>query len=106
MDAEAILHELTYATDLPRVALQAAPAQRLELLPKFLGVIEDQLGQEPAARANPTPLFFIFHLLGEWREKNGLQTVGASLAVSGQRSRRDLRRRDRRNRPPGHGGGL
>ena len=106
MDAEAILHELTYATDLPTEALQAASAHRVELLPKFLGVIEDHLGQEPGTRASPTPLFFIFHLLGEWREKNGLQTVGASLAVSGQRSRRDLRRRDRRNRPPGHGGGL
>ena len=79
MDAEAILHELTYATDLPRVALQAAPAQRLELLPKFLGVIEDQLGQEPAARANPTPLFFIFHLLGEWRERAAYRPLARLL---------------------------
>src|SRR6516162_11464173 len=79
MDAEAILHELTYATDLPRVALQAASAQRLELLPKFLGVIEDQLGQEPAARANPTPLFFIFHLLGEWRERTAYKPLARLL---------------------------
>jgi len=79
MDAEAILHELTYATDLPRVALQAASAQRLELLPKFLGVIEDQLGQEPAARANPTPLFFIFHLLGEWRERAAYRPLARLL---------------------------
>ena len=106
MDPGAILHELTYATGLPKAALLAASAQRVELLPKFLDIIEDHLDHEPTARASSTPLFFIFHLLGEWREKNGLQTVGASLAVSGQRSRRDLRRRDRRNRPPGHGGGL
>jgi hypothetical protein len=76
MDVEAILHELTHAASLPREALQAASAQRVELLPKFLGVIEDYLRQEPVARATPTPLFFIFHLLGEW-------TAGASVAVSG-----------------------
>ena len=69
MDAEAILHELTHTAGLPTEALQAASAQRAEMLPKFLGVIEDYLSREPSARANPTPLFFIFHLLGEWREK-------------------------------------
>jgi hypothetical protein len=45
MDAEAILHELTHAAGLPTAALQAASAQRAELLPKFLGVIEDYLGR-------------------------------------------------------------
>jgi len=45
MDPGAILHELTYAKDPPIEALQAASAQRAELLPKFLGVIEDHLGQ-------------------------------------------------------------
>jgi hypothetical protein len=39
MDAGAILHELTHATGLPRRALQAASAQRVELLPKFLRII-------------------------------------------------------------------
>jgi hypothetical protein len=32
MDAGVILHELTHATVLPRAALQAASAQRIELL--------------------------------------------------------------------------
>jgi len=45
MDAGAILHELTYATRLPSEALQAASARRAELLPAFLGVIEDYLGR-------------------------------------------------------------
>ena len=75
MDPGAILHELTYAKDLPIEALQAASAQRAELLPKFLGVIEDHLGQEPAAQANPKPLFFIFHLLGEWRERTAYRPL-------------------------------
>ena len=79
MDAETILHELTYATDLPRQALQAASAQRAELLPKFLGVIEDHLGQQPAARPSPTPLFFVFHLLGEWRERTAYRPLASLL---------------------------
>ena len=79
MDAEAILHELTRAAGLPREALQAASAQRVALLPKFLRVIDDYLGQEPAARASPTPLFFIFHLLGEWREKTAYRPLARLL---------------------------
>jgi hypothetical protein len=79
MDAEAILYELTYATDLPREALHAASAQRIELLPKFLGVIEDYLSREPGARANPTLLFFIFHLLGEWRERTAYRPLARLL---------------------------
>ena len=79
MDAEAILHKLTHAAGLPIEALQAASAQRTELLPKFLGAIEDYLGRKPAARANPTPLFFILHLLGEWREKTGYRPLAQLL---------------------------
>lgn len=79
MDAGAILHELTYATDLPREALRAAFAQRVELLPKFLGVIEDYLSGEPGKRANQTPLFFIFHLLGEWRERTAYRPLARLL---------------------------
>jgi hypothetical protein len=79
MDADAILHELTHTTGLPTEALQAASAQRAEMLPKFLGVIDDHLGRKPAARANPTPLFFIFHLLGEWREKTAYRPLARLL---------------------------
>ena len=79
MDAEAILHELTHAAGLPTEALQAASAQRAEMLPKFLGVIEDDLSREPGARANPTPLFFIFHLLAEWREKTAYTPLARLL---------------------------
>src|SRR6201981_2431828 len=69
MEAEKILHELTYADGLPREALKAASAQRVEMLPLFLDEIATYLALDTAARAKPTPLFFIFHLLGEWREK-------------------------------------
>jgi hypothetical protein len=69
MDAQEILHEFTYAASLPRKALKAASAQRIEMVPLFVQEIETFLALDPAARAKPTPLFFIFHLLGEWREK-------------------------------------
>jgi uncharacterized protein len=79
MDAEAILHELTYPTNLPREALHAASARRVELLPKFLDLVEDYIGREPDARVGPTPLFFIFHLLGEWREKTAYRPLARLL---------------------------
>jgi hypothetical protein len=79
MDAGAILHELTHAAGLPRAALRIASAQRVEMIPEFLAAIESYLSREPAARANPTPLFFIFHLLGEWREKTAYRPLARLL---------------------------
>ena len=81
MDAQAILHELTHAAGLPREALKAASAQRGEMVPLFLEEIETYLALEPAVRARPTPLFFIFHLLGEWREKAGYRPLARLLRL-------------------------
>jgi hypothetical protein len=81
MDAEAILHELTYTDGLPKEALKAASAQRVEMLPLFVDEIETYLALEPAARAKPTPLFFIFHLLGEWREKAAYRPLARLLRL-------------------------
>jgi hypothetical protein len=60
MDAQAILHELTDAAGLPREALKAASAQRVEMLPLFLNEIETYLALEPAAQVKPTPA--VLHL--------------------------------------------
>jgi hypothetical protein len=81
MDAVRILHELTYAEGLPKEALKAASAQRVEMLPLFVEEIETYLALEPAARAKPTPLFFIFHLLGEWREKAAYRPLARLLRL-------------------------
>jgi hypothetical protein len=35
----------------------------------------------PAARAKPTPLFFIFHLHGEWREKAAYRPLARLLRL-------------------------
>jgi len=84
MDAQAILHELTHAEGLPREALKAASAQRGEMVSLFLEEIETYLALEPAGRAKPTPLFFIFHLFGEWREKAAYRPFARLLRLPGQ----------------------
>src|SRR5947209_5227130 len=81
MEAGKILHELTYAEGLPREALKAATAQRDEILPLFIEEIETFLALEPAAREKLTPLFFIFHLLGEWREKAAYRPLARLLSL-------------------------
>jgi hypothetical protein len=81
MDAEEILHELTYAQGLPREALKAASAKRAEMLPLFIREIETYLALDPAARAKSTPLFFIFHLLGEWQEKAAYRPLADLLRL-------------------------
>jgi hypothetical protein len=84
MDATAIIHDLTHSEGLPKEALKAASAQRVEMVPMFLKEIEDHLALEPAARAKPTPLFFIFHLLGEWREKTAYRPLARLLRLPGE----------------------
>ena len=81
MEPEKIIHELTYSEGLPKEALKAASAQRDEMVPPFLDEIETYLALEPAARAKPTPLFFIFHLLGEWREKAAYRPLARLLRL-------------------------
>src|SRR4029077_16450823 len=83
MDATAIIRELTQIEGLPREALKAASAQRAEMVPVFLKEIEEHLALEPAARAKPTPLFFIFHLLGDWREKAAYSPLARLLKLPG-----------------------
>ena len=83
MEPEKILHELTYAEGLPKEALKAASAQRAEMVPLFVQEIETFLALDPEARAKPTPLFFIFHLLGEWREKAAYRPLARLLRLPG-----------------------
>jgi hypothetical protein len=83
MDAAEILDQLTHAEGLPKAALQAASAQRAELVPVFLHEIDSCLALESADRAKPTPLFFIFHLLGEWREKAAYRPLARLLQCRG-----------------------
>jgi len=83
MDAAEILDQLTHAEGLPKEALQAASAQRAELVPVFLREIDSYLALESPDRAKPTPLFFIFRLLGEWREKTAYRPLTRLLRCPG-----------------------
>jgi hypothetical protein len=83
MDAAEILNQLTHAAGLPKAALQAASELRAEIVPVFLREIDSYLALAPAERAKPTPLFFIFHLLGEWREKAACRPLARLLRCPG-----------------------
>ncbi len=79
MHAAAIVHELTHADGLPKAALHAATAQRAEMLPVFHREIDSYLALDSTGLANATPLFFVFHLLGEWREKSAYRPLARML---------------------------
>ena len=83
MNAGEILNDLTNAAGLPKEALRAASAQRVEMVPVFLREIDSYLALASADRARPTPLFFIFHLLGEWREKASYRPLARLLRCPG-----------------------
>jgi hypothetical protein len=51
------------------------------MLSLFLDEIETYIALDPGARAKPTPLFFIFHLLGEWREKAAYRPLARLLRL-------------------------
>ena len=79
MEPAAILDQLTDEEGLPRTALLAASAQRTEMVPLFLEEIEKYLVASASERGEPTPLFFIFHLLGEWRETSAYRPLARLL---------------------------
>ncbi len=79
MDADEILRALAEADDLPREALEAASAQRAEMVPAFLAVIEKFLAAPAKTRAQPTALLYIFHLMGSWREKSAYRPLARFL---------------------------
>jgi hypothetical protein len=78
MDAETILRQLGKTEGLPVEALRAASANRAVVLPVFLRAIEDFLGGH-ATPETERALFFIFHLLGEWRERKAYRLLAALL---------------------------
>ncbi|WP_170162527.1 DUF1186 domain-containing protein [Methylocystis hirsuta] len=82
MDASAILEKFTSYEDLPSEALRAASARRAEMTPFFLEEIEKYLAASSEERDGPTPLFFIFFLLGEWREKSAYRSLARLLRIS------------------------
>ena len=67
MDPTQVIEELGVPGRLPVEAIHAAQANRETMVPAFLRTLDDFL--ELRGSADPNALFFMFHLLGEWREK-------------------------------------
>ena len=83
MEISAILHDLTHAEGLPEAAIRAAGERRSEVVPVFLDAVEHFLAADPAGREEPSPLFFIFHMLGDYREKSAYRPLARLLSIEG-----------------------
>jgi hypothetical protein len=79
MQPVAILDELMRSDDLPREALRAAAERRADMVPLFVAQIENYLQAGTTAYDADAPLFFIFHLLGDWRETSAYRTLARLL---------------------------
>lgn len=81
MDPLQVIEELGVTGRLPIEAIRAAQADRDTMVPFFLRTIDDFL--ELRGPVDPNALFFIFHLLGEWREKSAYWSLAVLLRLPG-----------------------
>jgi hypothetical protein len=79
MNPMQVIEELSVPGRLPVEAIRAAQANREAMVPAFLRTIDDFL--ELKGPVDPTALFFIFHLLGEWREKSAYWSLAVLLRL-------------------------
>jgi hypothetical protein len=79
MDPMQVLEELSVSGRLPVEAIRTAQSNREAMVPVFLKTIEDFL--ELNGPADPSALFYIFHLLGEWREKSAYWPLAVFLRL-------------------------
>jgi Protein of unknown function (DUF1186)/SEC-C motif len=79
MDPIQVIEQLSVEGRLPVEAIRAAQADREAMVPVFLRTIDDFL--ELKGPVDPNALFFIFHLLGEWREKSGYWPLAVFLRL-------------------------
>jgi uncharacterized protein YchJ len=84
-DATSILDDLVAAEGLPEEAITAARACQASMVPVFLEVIEAYLAADPRPPIEQG-LFFIFHLLGEWREKSAYRPLARLLRLPADES--------------------
>jgi hypothetical protein len=81
MDALSIIGQLNEARGLPREALAAACERREEMAPLFIAEIQNYLLADPDERIPSDGLFFMFHLLGSWRETSAYQPLAKLLRL-------------------------
>jgi hypothetical protein len=80
LDAQAIIRELNSSHGLPREALAAASAQREEMAPVFIAEIERYIAR-PDQRPQPDAIFFMVHLLAEWRETSAYPALARFMRL-------------------------
>jgi Protein of unknown function (DUF1186)/SEC-C motif len=80
MEPHAILYHLAHAEGLPEDAIRAAREQRDGTAPALVDFVERYLRGEARAREEEAALFFVFHLLGEWRETSAYRPLARLLA--------------------------
>jgi len=78
MEAAQILSQLAEPRRLPIQAIRAAGADRERFVPVFLDAIEEYLSAD-SRPGLADALFFVFHLLGEWREKSAYRPLARLL---------------------------
>jgi hypothetical protein len=79
MDPMQVIEQLGAPGRLPVEAIRAAQADRETMVPVFLRTIDDFL--ELRGPVDPNALFFMFHLLGEWREKSAYWPLAVFLRL-------------------------
>jgi Protein of unknown function (DUF1186)/SEC-C motif len=80
MDPAEIMQAFSEAKALPVEAIRAASADREAVLPAFLDAIERCVADATDALPG-NELFYIFHLLGEWREKRAYRPLSRLLRL-------------------------
>ena len=83
MDAAQIIARLGEAGPMPVDAIAAARADRAAAVPAFIQAIEEYVPGYDKFR--PNPLYLIFHLLGEWREKSAYWPLAVLLHIGSRR---------------------
>jgi hypothetical protein len=78
MDCAQIIARLNVGNRLPVEAIRAARADRPAVVPAFIQAIE-QWSSPGGDHSMPDAIFFMFHLLGEWREKSAYRPLARLL---------------------------
>jgi hypothetical protein len=80
IEALRILEDLGAGQGLPVDAIRAADADRASMVPLFLRAIEQYVAGE-SSPSTELALFFVFHLLGQWREKSAYRPLAELLRL-------------------------
>jgi hypothetical protein len=81
VDPTEILEGLARVGEFPSEALAAATERRAEMTPIFIRLMESYIDAPDPNPASTRPLFFIFHLFGEWRETAAYRLLARLLSL-------------------------